>query len=113
MDELFRKSGWANPIAIASDAGPSSPANLIDENKNDEQPAAKKLKSEKVLDEFVKQMKQDRQEREKQREERKLAILQALKEKIIISTQRENHHKEKMDIMKKFCEAIAGKKLFD
>lgn len=107
MDELFGKSGWANPIAIASDAGPSSPANLIDDNKNDEQPATKKLKSEKVLDEFVKQMKQDRQEREKQREERKLAILQELKD------QRENHHKEKMDIMKKFCEAIASKKLFD
>ncbi|CAL1672277.1 unnamed protein product [Lasius platythorax] len=75
MDELFGKSGWANPKSLASDAGPSSPATSTDENKNNEEPATKKLKSEKVLDEFMKQIKQDRQEREKKREERKLAVL--------------------------------------
>ncbi|XP_039313227.1 uncharacterized protein LOC113002797 isoform X2 [Solenopsis invicta] len=107
MNELFGKSGWANPKATASDSGPSSLANSTDENSNIKKPAIKKLKSDKLLDEFVKQMKEDRQEREKKKEERQLIILQELKE------QKEKQHKEKMNIMKTFCEAISGKKLFD
>ncbi|XP_039315538.1 uncharacterized protein LOC113002744 isoform X2 [Solenopsis invicta] len=107
MNELFGKSGWANPKATVSDSGPSSLANSTDENSNIKKPAIKKLKSDKLLDEFVKQMKEDRQEREKKKEERQLIILQELKE------QKEKQHKEKMDIMKTFCEAISGKKLFD
>lgn len=79
----------------------------MDQNSNIKEPAIKKLKSDKLLDEFVKQMKEDRQEREKKKEERQLIILQELKE------QKEKQHKEKMDIMKTFCEAISGKKLFD
>jgi len=109
MYELFGKSGWANPKATASEAGPStSSASSTDENRNiREELPTKKSKSEKLLDEFVKQMKQDRQDRETKKEERKLVILRELKE------QKEKQHKEKMDIMKKFCEAISGKKLFD
>lgn len=95
----------ANPKAIASDAGPSSPAISTDENKNEE-PVPKKQKSEKVLNEFIKQLKQDRQEREKKKKERKLAILQELK------NEKQKQHNEKIDVMKKFCKAIAGKKLF-
>jgi len=108
MDELFGKSGWANPKVTASEAGPSSSASSTDENKNiREEPPTKKSKSEKLLDGFLKQMKQDRQDRENKKEETKLIILQELKE------QKEKQHKEKMDIMKKFYEAISGKKLFD
>lgn len=71
MYELFGKSGWANPKATASEAGPSSSASSTDENINImEMPLTKKPKSEKLLDEFVKQMKQDRQEREKRKEEK-------------------------------------------
>lgn len=54
----------------------------------------------------MKQLKEDRQEREKKREERKLAILEKLK------NEKQKQHNEKIDVMKKFCEAIAGKKLF-
>ncbi|KYN14537.1 hypothetical protein ALC57_13258 [Trachymyrmex cornetzi] len=106
MDELFGKSGWAYPKVTASEAGLSCESS-IDENYDINKPNAKKPKSEKVLDEFIKQMKQDRQEREMIKEKRKLAVLQELKE------EKEKQHKEKMDIMKKFCEAVAGKKLFD
>jgi len=88
MYELFRKSGWANPKETASEAGSS--ASSTDENRNiREEPPTKKLKSEKLLDEFVKQMKQDRQDREKKKEERKLVILRELKE------QKEKQHKRK------------------
>ncbi|XP_039313114.1 uncharacterized protein LOC105203730 isoform X5 [Solenopsis invicta] len=108
MYELFGKSEWANPKATTSEVGPSSSANLTNENRNiKEVPVTEKSESEKLLNEFVKQMKQDMQEREKIKEERKLIVLQELKE------QKEKLHKEKIDIMKKFCEAIAGKKLFD
>lgn len=43
MDELFGKSGWANPKALASETGPLSPAISTDENQNEE-PAPKKQK---------------------------------------------------------------------
>lgn len=62
MDELFGKSGWANPKALAWEAGPSSPATSTDENQNEE-PTPKKQKTEKVLDEFMKQLKEDRREK--------------------------------------------------
>lgn len=109
MDELFGKSGWANPKATASEAGPSFSANVTNENLNlnIKEPVTKKLKSDKLLHEFVKEMKEDKHEREKNKETRQLMVLQELKE------QKEKQHKEKMDIMKKFCEAITGKKLFD
>lgn len=108
MYELFGKSEWANSEATASEVGPSSTANSTDKNRNIKKvPITEKSESEKLLDKFVKQMRQDRQKREKIKEERKLVVLQELNE------QKEKRHKEKIDIMKKFCEAIAGQKLFD
>jgi len=111
MHEIFGTSGWANPKALASEAGPLSSKNSNSDKENNKDnlsgPSTKKLKMEKALPEFLAQMKQDRQEKEKIREEGKLVALQQLKD------QKEKHHQEKMDIMRKFCEAIAGKKLFD
>lgn len=112
MYELFGKLEWQNPEATASEVGSSSTIfHSTDENRNIKNvPITKKSESEKLLTEFVKQMRQDkqeRQEREKMKEERELVVLQELKE------QKEKRHKEKIDIMKKFCETIAGKKLFD
>lgn len=104
MDDLFGKSGWANPKALTSEAGPSS-SGPTDKNKNEE-PATKRLKkSEKALHDFMKQIKEDRQEREKIKSEKKEAILKKIQNE-------KKQHEEKMDVMIKFCEAILGKKLF-
>ncbi|XP_012542129.1 uncharacterized protein LOC105839990 isoform X2 [Monomorium pharaonis] len=107
MYELFGKLDWENLEITASEVGSSSTLNSTENRNIKEISITKKSESEKLLDEFVNQMRQERQEREKMKEEKKLIILQELQE------QKEKRHKEKIDIMKKFCEAVAGKKIFD
>lgn len=108
MHEIFGKSGWANPKAIATEAGPSTSneqAILLEcssKNCKNNEGKSNKRKIETIIDNFILDMKEERVEREKKRQAKE-ALFQDLKD------QRERQHREKIEVMQKLFEAIAKK----
>lgn len=106
MHEIFGKSGWANPKAIATEAGPSNEEITLPTScpKSDEHTAGKpkKRKIEDIMGNFISDIKEDRAEKEKKRQAKE-AWFQDLQE------QRERQHQEKMKMMQNLLEAIAEK----
>lgn len=107
MNEIFGKSGWANPKALASEAGPSNkeienlskPFPKSDDNSTEK---SKKRKIEVIMDNFISDIKGERIKRDKKRRV-KTALLYEIKE------QREKQHREKMQMMQNLLEAITKK----
>lgn len=69
MHEIFQNSGWANPKAIASEAGPStSQISPLTENMNIKE-KSKKRKPETALDDILEKMKDKQIKREEEKKE--------------------------------------------
>lgn len=103
MDEIFQKSGWVNPKAIASEAGPStSQVPLSPKNENIKE-NKKKRKIETALDDILENMrnKQIRKEEEKKENISRL-------EKFM--QQKKAQYEEKMTIMQQLLNIISKKK---
>lgn len=106
MNEIFGKSGWANPPAVASEAGPDSQEATASENVStrggNSTKNPKKRKRETIMDTFISEMQEERVEKERRREA-KAAWFEDLK------TQRERHHQEKLQMMQQLFENMIKK----
>lgn len=106
MHEIFEKTGWANPKAIASEAGPCEQATVSDSsltNVNDnKERKSKKRKIETVVNDLMSDIK----EQKAQREEKRKAKETWFKEQ---KEQRERQYQEKIAIMQKLLEVINKK----
>ncbi|XP_034255480.1 uncharacterized protein LOC117653733 [Thrips palmi] len=112
MDEIFGKSGWAEPKALATEAGPGPGPGSSAASASDSPPVAKKARAEVLLDKFVEELRRERKEREeaKRREkEAKEAAFQKLQ--MERKSLKEQMHRETMEMMRKMTEAITGKKI--
>lgn len=106
MHEIFGKSGWANPKATASEAGPSiQEETLSDEsfksNKRCEGRPVKR-KMETIVENLISDIKEEKAEKEKKRQAKEI-LFHDLKD------QRERQHQEKMAMMDKLLQAITKK----
>lgn len=105
MHEMFGKTGWANPKAIASEAGPCEQTTVSDSsltNINDNERKSKKRKIETVVNDLMSDIKEQNAQREEKRKAKE-TWFQELKE------QRERQHQEKIAIMQKLLEIINKK----
>lgn len=106
MHEILGKTGWANPKAIASEAGPScSEQATVSESfgiNDDNKKKFKKRKIGTIFDDFMSDMKEERAQREEKRKAKEIWF-QELKE------QRERQHQEKIVMMQKLLESINKK----
>lgn len=104
MHEIFGKTGWANPKAIATEAGPSAQQAIVSDSlwtNDDKKKRCNKRKIEAVLNDYISDMKEERTEKEKKKQAKE--VLKKL------GKQREKQHKEKIAIMQQFLEAITKK----
>lgn len=70
MNEIFGKTGWANPKAIASEAGPCDEQKTVSDSSwtnNDNKKISKKRKIDTILEDFISEMKDDKIQREKKK----------------------------------------------
>lgn len=81
MNELFGSTGWAQPVATASEAGPANVAS--------EEPKTTKRKLETILKDSTIDKKKYREEKLKIQKENYDRLLE----------QREKHHREKMTLL--------------
>lgn len=105
MHEMFGKTGWANPKAIASEAGSCEQTTVSDSsltNINDNKRKSKKRKIETVVNDLMSDIKEQKAQREEKRKAKE-TWFQELKE------QRERQHQEKIAIMQKLLEIINKK----
>lgn len=105
MHEMFGKTGWTNPKAIASEAGPCEQATVSDSsltNISDNKRKSKKRKIETVVNDLISDIKEQKAQREEKRKAKE-TWFQELKE------QRERQHQEKIAIMQKLLEVINKK----
>jgi len=100
MQEIFQKCGWANPKAIASEAGPST---LSLSSKNENIKENKKRKVGTALDDILEEMKNKQIRREEEKKENSIRF-EALMQ------QRQKQHEEKMTMIHQLLNAISKNK---
>lgn len=102
MHEIFQKSGWANPAALASEAGPTTLQLPFSSKNENVQEKSKKRKVETILDDIEKMKdKQIRKEEEKKENAARFEVL---------VQQREKQHEGKMTMMKELLHIISKSK---
>lgn len=103
MHEIFQKSGWANPAALASEAGPTTFQVPFSSKNENVQEKSKKRKVEAILDDIVEKMKdkQIRKEEEKKENSARFEVL---------IQQRKKQHEEKMTMMQQLLHIISKNK---
>lgn len=73
MNEIFEKCGWANPKALASEAGPST-SQVPFSSKNENIKEKNKKRKVDVLDDILEKMKDKQIKREKEKKENKTSL---------------------------------------
>lgn len=106
MHEMFDKSGWVNPKAIASENGPfTSQVSFSSKNDNIEniKQKSKKRKIDTTLDDILQNMKDKQVKKEENKKET------AARFEILVQ-QRNKQHEEKISMMQQLLDTIRENK---
>lgn len=103
MHEIFGKSGWANPKAIASESGPSTSQSSFSLKNDNVEQKNNKRKADTTLNEILQNMKNKQIKKEEDKKETTVRF-----EKLM--QQKDKQHEEKMSIMKQLLHTISNNK---
>ncbi|KAK0072778.1 hypothetical protein PV326_014126, partial [Microctonus aethiopoides] len=100
MDEIFGSSGWVQPKAVATEAGPKASSSTCSDEINSNR-SHKKRKASIDIETYLAKMKEEKKVATEAKQRHREEMMRAKNEKVIeILKQKKEQHQEKMAMMK-------------